>query len=399
MAYNGGKEIQNTFNLQLQNLNGESELEVNLFNLGTPLVAPITTPKPTTFTTAEAAQIMKSMFTYSPTPPITNADIKIFKTGTSITIKNADGDEETHTGFTAYTDNLNDVNDALKTMTSTSGQWYSGISVYFVFDFALYRASASEGASIPLVAYVLYSDDFDMNTLSNKGIVEISMDNTLAVKSTAVSVKNLIPAWKTGEKNAGSGVLITPRNGIGYGEIVESQNGQVLDIKAMNFTIIGGDAQQEQIYNCFTFEKTDINGNKIEYKKCPVVDVYSNPNINSIDDIQLERKADVYTLDGTTNLNYTLGAGIIMQLGAEYTKLTNLLQESKKGQEQIMIQKRNIQKNRLNTGYALSKEAVTEENQKNQKEFNFSGGDVKKKVHLQHYATLSLYLEGWHYSY
>ena len=142
-----------------------------------------------------------------------------------------------------------------------------------------------------------------------------------------------------------------------------------------------------------------MNGNKIEYRKCPVVDVYSNPSINSIDDIQLERKADVYTLDGTTNMTYYMNSGIVIQIGSEYTRLTNLLQESEKGQEQIEVEKRNIAKNRLNTGYALDKVAVTEESQKNQKEFNFSGGDVKKKAPLQHYATLSLYLEGWHYSY
>ena len=45
MAYSGGKEISNSFTLELNNLNGASEEEVNLFNLGGELDEPILTPK------------------------------------------------------------------------------------------------------------------------------------------------------------------------------------------------------------------------------------------------------------------------------------------------------------------------------------------------------------------
>ena len=128
-----------------------------------------------------------------------------------------------------------------------------------------------------------------------------------------------------------------------------------------------------------------------------MVDVFSNPNINAIDDIQLERKADIYTLDGNTTLSYTLKAGISVLFSTEYTKLTNLLQQSEEGQEIIQIEKKNIKKNRLDTGYGLNKELITAEEQEKENEFNFSGS-VKKKAPQIYYATASYCLEELLYS-
>ena len=128
-----------------------------------------------------------------------------------------------------------------------------------------------------------------------------------------------------------------------------------------------------------------------------MVDVFSNPNINAIDDIQLERKADIYTLDGNTTLSYTLKAGISVLFSTEYTKLTNLLQQSEEGQEIIQIEKKNIKKNRLDTGYGLNKELITAEEKEKENEFNFSGS-VKKKAPQIYYATASYCLEELLYS-
>jgi len=318
MAYNGGKEITNSFNLELTNLNGQIEQEVNLFRLGGVSANPVTTPRPNNYI-VQSLELFRPQFLVL-SPAVTNKDV-ILLYDTTFDFENGAGHTIT-TSTIINGSNINDINDKIQTTLNTSPSAWSGISIYLVYDFALGVGSGG----FPMVAYIFYDEDFDLSTLSTNGVVGMSMTSsagTLTISDISTSPTRV---WKTGVKGEGSGVLITPRNGIAYGEILESQIGQVLDIKAMNFTISATSTapsiiQQEQVYNCFTFEKKDINGNTIEYKKCPVVDVYSNPNINAIDDIQLERKADVYTLDGTTNLNYTLRAGIVVQLSAEYTRL------------------------------------------------------------------------------
>ena len=62
MAYSGGTEISNSFTLELNNLNGASEEEVNLFNLGGELDAPILTPKSVNYI---FQNLFKTFITYS----------------------------------------------------------------------------------------------------------------------------------------------------------------------------------------------------------------------------------------------------------------------------------------------------------------------------------------------
>lgn len=399
MAYSGGKEISNSFTLELNNLNGASEEEVNLFNLGGELDEPIFTPKPLNFIKQSLVNF-RGEYIYLPVNPPKNYEgIRLF-TPTAYKFENAVGETLT-TATIPLSGNLNDINAAIKTaFTGTSADWYQNISVIFDFDLT---DNAITGAAFPMQAVVLYDEDFDMSTIANKGIKQITQLGGLGVISQLVPTtltgneNKIKPAFKTGVKGEAAGVLITPRSGTEYGEILESQNGQVLDIKTINFNISSSSnantlTQKEQIYNCFTFKKKDINGNTIEYRKCPVVDVFSNPDINAIDDIQLERKADIYTLDGNTTLSYTLRAGISVIFSSEYTKLTNLLQQNEEGQEIIQVEKKNIKKNRLATGYALNKELITAEEKEKENEFNFSGSDKKKAPQI-YYATASYCLE------
>mgnify|MGYP003651061651 CR=1 FL=1 len=394
MAYSGGKEISNSFTLELNNLNGASEEEVNLFNLGGELDEPILTPKSVNYIFQNLV-VFRSEFLFLPAnPPQSYDEIRLYNP-TYWVFENAAGDTLTTATIPAL-GNLNDINAAIKTAFTGTG-WYENISV--VFDFEL----GNKLGNFTMQAVILYDDDFDMSSIANKGINKIQQFGGMGTPSQSVpttitgSDNKIEPAFKTGVKGEAAGVLITPRSGLEYGEILESQNGQVLDIKTINFIISKSSTannitQQEQIYNCFTFKKKDINGNTIEYRKCPVVDVFSNPDINAIDDIQLERKADIYTLDGNTTLSYTLRAGISVIFSSEYTKLTNLLQQNEEGQEIIQVEKKNIKKNRLATGYALNKELITAEEKEKENEFNFSGSDKKKAPQI-YYATASYCLE------
>ena len=385
MAYAGGKEIENSFNLQLQNV-APVETRVDLFQLGT---TDITLNNNYSLMSSTYSQIyvggdIGHIFSVNgagggAANPDNNEDIKIqtFGGGGGATFEFFNDDFVPLSAITptlpigaTLTDVVEAINTALQTTTG-----FQGIYIGILFDFSTYTTTPT--TSLPLSMYIVYSPT------STSKIATITVTNITGtldpITITGLKLFPEIPCWANNY-----GIIVVPRNGIGYGEILESQNGQVLDIKSMSFIITTlstaySTNQQSQIYNCFSFQKIDINGNKIEYRKCPVVDVFSNPNINSIDDLQLERKADIYTLDGTTNLSYSLKSGIVVQIGSEFTRLTNLLQESKKGEKQIEIQKRSIQKNRLNTGYALDKVAVTKEDKKNQKGFNFSEDESKKK--------------------
>ena len=399
MAYAGGKEIENSFNLEIFNISPD-KTEIDLFGLGITDTSLLTNKSPMSSNYRNIG--IPELNVYfdvngaggGAAQPNSNKDVLVDVVGggggVEITLTNNETPAvSVTTAIVTELSSLTDVIDVINTTLSTTAG-FEGIYLGMLFDYSRYVAPAS-ATNFPLQLYVIYSPVATTELASLNFVNPIPPQAPVLIEPYKTA--DLVPCWANNY-----GVIITPRNGISYGEILESQNGQVLDIKSMSFIITSMStafsvSQQEQIYNCFNFQKTDMNGNKIEYKKCPVVDVYSNPSINSIDDLQLERKADVYTLDGTTNLTYELNSGIVVQLGSEFTRLTNLLQESKKGQEQIEVEKREIAKNRLNTGYALDKVAVTEESQKNQKGFNFSGDESKKKAPLQYYATPSLYLE------
>jgi hypothetical protein len=403
MAYSGGKEIDNSFNLSFVNVSGGTET-INLFELGSEGVK---VPEP--FNLQEkGATLLSTYFTaayvfdsaQNAQGLLTNDDITLTEnTNWTITQGTVSRGSIITTGQT-----LSQVNASLNTNLDSAGSEWDGVRVQLVFDFASYQ----KNKEFQMLLYVFYNkDEYTYTggrvsrlrfTSAGKGTNDIDDINDEILQNVSCT-KEVNDAGATIGTPA---VVIKGRNGITYETIKESQNGQVLDIKTINFQVnpisTATDLrQQQQTTYCFTFEKKDINGNRIEYKKCPVIDTFSNPSINAIDDIQLERKADVYTLDGTTNFEYTLRSGAVVILGAEYTKLTNLLQQSEEGQEIIQVEKKNIKKNRLNTEYALTKELITAEEKEKENEFNFSGS-VKKKAPQIYYATASYCLEELLYS-
>ena len=100
-----------------------------------------------------------------------------------------------------------------------------------LFDFSTYTTTPTPNPTFTL--YIVYSP------ASNYKIVQITIGNVTPPLDPQTITPKLtyfdeLPCWANNY-----GIFIVPRNGISYGEILESQNGQVLDIKSMSFIITG----------------------------------------------------------------------------------------------------------------------------------------------------------------
>ena len=143
------------------------------------------------------------------------------------------------------------------------------------------------------------------------------------------------------------GSISLPNNaGIPYSEILESQNGQVLDIKSMRIdafsnTGLNKSAVISQLSEPLSFVKLDANDNKLEYNKIPTIDPYQFQN--TIDYINMKTKADTYALDGNTSFNTGIQANTTMRLTCAYTQLTNLTATSEYAKEYEQKQENKIQ--------------------------------------------------------
>lgn len=375
MAYNGGKEISNSFNLEFNNLS-EHEQTITLFELGN-------TSKNGAPTKNEAVEVDASIyipfFTLASTPPTQYSDIEMKVPSTIATLANVNGNLSVSNPV--FPNNIKGV-ESIINATMNADANFAGIQMSFVFDFNNWKSNNP----FPLTMFFFYDTTKMLTPLSDYYIKKLTIANGI----DSEFVDNMQNEPRNDVYLTNGDVVITDRGSVSYGEILESQNGQVLDLKNLSILVSEkstsiSTSQSAQLFNCLSFTKRDINGNKVESSNCPVIDVFSNPSINTINDIKLERTPDKYTLDGNTKFNYTINSGNVVQLGAEYTKLTNLLQESEKGKEQILVEKKNIQNNRLDTDYALEKVVVAEEQKGN------LSIDVKKKALFS--TTISLCLE------
>ena len=145
--------------------------------------------------------------------------------------------------------------------------------------------------------------------------------------------------------NANGSISLPNNAGIPYNQILESQNGQVLDIKSMRIdafsnTGLNKPAIISQLSEPLSFVKLDSNDNKLEYNKIPTIDPYQFQN--TIDYINMKTKADTYALDGNTSFNTGIQANTTMRLTCAYTQLTNLTATSEYAKEYEQKQEDNI---------------------------------------------------------
>jgi hypothetical protein len=145
--------------------------------------------------------------------------------------------------------------------------------------------------------------------------------------------------------NANGSISLPNNAGIPYNQILESQNGQVLDIKSMRIdafsnTGVNKSALISQLSEPLSFVKLDANDNRLEYNKIPTIDPYQFQN--TIDYINMKTKADTYALDGNTSFNTGIQANTTIRLTCAYTQLTNLTATSEYAKEYEQKQEDNI---------------------------------------------------------
>ena len=156
-------------------------------------------------------------------------------------------------------------------------------------------------------------------------------------------------------KNSWFGVLnlgavqVVVGQGTPYNEILESQNGQVLDIKSMRIDAmasLGNPAvpfyQDKQLLVPLRFSKKDATGNDLTYNKIPTIDPYQYQKC--VDFIDMKTKADTFALDGTTKFALNIQPYTTMRLSCNYTSITNLIADTEYSAEMVAKEKEAIAK-------------------------------------------------------
>ena len=146
-----------------------------------------------------------------------------------------------------------------------------------------------------------------------------------------------------------NGAISTPANGgVPYSEILQSQNGQVLDIKSIRIDAFSNNGIQNQsniiaqLLEPITFGKKDADGNDLTYNKIPTVDPYQYQN--TIDYIDMKTKADTFALDGGTYIETGISPNTTMRLTCCYTQIPNLTLGTEYEKEMEEKQLENIKK-------------------------------------------------------
>ena len=355
MSYSGDIALSNTFDLTIKN-NSSSRQEVSMFELGSSnpnriLANPtISLSTPQSFdvlgtpTTVEYWDLQNNILSLNGNNEVVIASpftFRISKFGSSLDI--------TGLGGTTLSEILETINEDL----ASSGAFgkYARIQLAPIYSSGKSRIKSNR----LLISIMYYTADpitgindgtyftGDPNDISNPqkfhSFSMIGLPNpnpilTLRFMNTEMVITNA------------NGSISLPNNaGIPYNQILESQNGQVLDIKSMRIdafsnTGVNQPAIISQLSEPLSFVKLDANDNKLEYNKIPTIDPYQFQN--TIDYINMKTKADTFALDGNTSFNTGIQANTTIRLTCAYTQLPNLTATSEYAKEYEQKQEDNI---------------------------------------------------------
>ena len=124
-----------------------------------------------------------------------------------------------------------------------------------------------------------------------------------------------------------NGVEVIGKNNISYQEIIESQNGGVIDIKSLDINIgssLNEDTIKGQLLQPFLFDQRDVNGNDRTYVTSPTIDPYQYQN--SYKTLNLNGDSgNKFVLDSTSELRYTIEPLTSLNITFNYVLLRNFL--------------------------------------------------------------------------
>lgn len=146
--------------------------------------------------------------------------------------------------------------------------------------------------------------------------------------------------------SSANGVIIGQGNNVTYQEILESQNGSVLDIDTLVVNVGKSPTiseKQSQLLQPFKFAKRDVDGNEVDVVKTqlidPYQDQYSYREVNMIDGGN-----DRFYLDGNTAFIYKIEPLTQVKLTYNYRRIKNSTFETEKGSEELKEESKNIKK-------------------------------------------------------
>ena len=396
---NNGLAISNSFTLRFQNTTNDRQ-RISLFELGKSGVNQVTDViDATTFNNQSALPITPSLvwntavsqpFTASGTPSFNYypqaTDLRVQDSGNFELISDNDlggatfsqVDVAVTSGMTLNELN-NALNVALQTQADSNNTNFKNnrgevMKVFITFDENWINAQ-----SLPISqTSSQWRKAFGISIQYPQSDLEIgSTGNPIRLgdiksPSSVTQFFNSINTIPTQIKSMANGVIVDDSsNSMTYDEILNSQNGNVLDVRSLGFSVGSTPSQTEkdsQMLQPFYFQKIDVNGNDLSYAKVELKDPYQFQDSYAIIDMGTE--SDIYMLDGNTRFSYDVEALTTLFLTYNYTKLSVLgfserysLKQVQK--EQAELSKYNTQQDTSRTFVLTTPKQKTTKNRKN----------------------------------
>lgn len=231
----------------------------------------------------------------------------------------------------------------------------------------------------------------DQNKLNNEfasnGNIDIQMTNQQYYQSWGVSVEypndlnnrinvdyfnfngnflNQISNFKTipqvSTSSANGIVVDDTASNVTYNEIERSQSGGVYDVQSMSLDVGKTPSRNEadgQMLQPLCYKKRDVNGNVLEYCKVPTKDPYQFQDSYSV--LEMSGDDDNYVLDGNTEFVYNVEPLTSAILTFNYTKLTNLVADTRLGIEKLKLEQKELNISDAKKGTKRTIELTTKE--------------------------------------
>lgn len=193
---------------------------------------------------------------------------------------------------------------------------------------------------------------------------------------TLVNFQN-IDSWYSSvvsSKEIANDVIITSNGGLTYKEIQRSQNGEFLHIRAISVQVLSSSAssyytQNAQNLNSLGFNKNNPFGKDyIEYLN-PTISPFQSQNV--VNDIKINKKSEVFVLDGDTTFLYTLNPLTSVEITFDYVKFPILLLRYGWQEAEKIIKEKEEQQDVINENYDSRKDYEISEKESN-KILNYS---------------------------
>jgi len=229
------------------------------------------------------------------------------------------------------------------------------ITINLVTENFEYNFTASDGTSSFKENQVDYrtNDGFDNFTLTNNGSLIYASTDLFS------GTPRLYFNSASGSATA-NGVIIGETSNQTYAEVENSQTGSIMDVQSVRINIIGSATEvekQNQILEPLVFGHRDINGNDVEYAKVPTIDPFQAQF--TIPEIDLGSEGTKYMLDGNTRLKYEVKKQTTVDVTFNYSKVKNLLQDTRKGLNELTKRQEELSKYDKNITENLDTEEVT----------------------------------------